>query len=132
MKKNVQQSKTDSIGQSPLPHSEFSDTPKNYVHWSDQDWLDSGLHPKIHSSLSRIDRALQGITAIHDLLAMNFQRNTFLRYHEPDEASPCPFSGLTDNHEEGLHCALRALLEEAESKMRQLRNNDNDCWGRPA
>ncbi len=107
-----------------MPQSEFSDTPRNYAHWSDQEWRESGLHPKIYSPLSRIDRALQGITAIHDLLALNFQRSARLRDLGP--SAPCSFSGLTVNHEEGLHCALKALLEEAESKLCKLRNND-DC-----
>lgn len=97
--------------------------------WSDQDWLESGAPPSIHNRLSGIDRALQGIRAIHDLLALNFERNTVLRYHGADEAACCSFYGLTDTHEEGLYVAMRVLLDTTEGPLRELRNNHEYCWG---
>ena len=67
MRKTVQQPAPESIGQTPDAHSEKSDAPRNWMVWSDQDWLESGAPPSIHNRLSGIDRALQGIRAIHDL-----------------------------------------------------------------
>jgi len=129
MRKTVQQSATESIGQSPASRSEKSDAPRNWQVWSDQDWLESGAPPSIHNRLSGIDRALQGIRAIHDLLALNFERNTFIRNHGIDEAACCALFGLTDTHEEGLFVAMRVLLDTTESPLRELRNNHEFCWG---
>ena len=99
--------------------------------WSDQDWLESGAPPSIHNRLSGIDRALQGIRAIHDLLALNFERTTFIRNHGADEAARCALAlfGLTDTHEEGLYVAMRVLLDSTERPLRELRDNDGRCWG---
>ena len=111
MKKTVQQTAIESIGQTPASHSEKSDAPRNWQVWSDQDWLESGAPPSIHNRLSGIDRALQGIRAI------------------ADEAACCSFYGLTDTHEEGLYVAMRVLLDTTEGPLRELRNNHEYCWG---
>lgn len=129
MRKTVQQPAPESIGQTPDAHSEKSDAPRNWMVWSDQDWLESGAPPSIHNRLSGIDRALQGIRAIHDLLALNFERTTFIRNHGADETACCALFGLTDTHEEGLYVAMRVLLDTTERPLRELRNNHEYCWG---
>lgn len=127
MKKTVQQPAPESIGQTPEAHSEKPDAPHNWMVWSDERWLESGAPPSVQNRLMRVDRALQGVRAIHDLLALNFQRNNSIRYHG-DEAS-CAFSGLTDSHEEGLYVAMRVLLDTADVPIGELRDNDGRCWG---
>lgn len=127
MRKTVQQTATESIGQPPDAHSEKSDEPSSWSVWSDENWLDSGAPPLVQNRLMRVDRALQGVRAIHDLLALNFQRKNSIRYH--GDAAYCSFSGLTDSHEEGLYVAMRVLLDTADVPICELRDNDGRCWG---
>lgn len=124
MKRTVQQSPGKSIGQTPDPSSEIPDSPYfRHQHWSDAHWEEIGLRPAIENRLARVDRALQSMGAIHELLTFSF--------HAGIEAGcvSSPALRLSPTHQEGLHCAFQCLFEEASLTMGDLRDNTMDCWG---
>lgn len=122
----VHQTAPDAIGQTPSPNSEKSYGPFRYEHWSDGAWEQRGLRPAVEIKLARVDRALQSIGALHELLVLNFQTAGFPFDDEPEAAG----LRLTSAQQEGLHCAIRMLHEEALCTMGDLRDDTNGCWGK--
>lgn len=121
----VQQTAPDAIGQTPNPNSENSYGPFRYQHWSDAHWEERGLRPAIEMKLARVDRALQSIGSLHELLVLHFHAGAAFD-DEPDAAG----LRLSSTQQEGLHCAIRMLQEEAICTMGDLRDDTNGCWGK--
>lgn len=96
--------------------------PATYRPWTDEIWMASGLQPGITVRLARIDRALQGLSVISELLAQDFTDS-----QTDDEQPPAP--RLPVRYQECLHAAAWTLHETAETAMQQLRDNEHDCWG---
>ncbi|EKT4088822.1 hypothetical protein QEG26_002793 [Stenotrophomonas maltophilia] len=121
----VQQTAPDAIGQTRDPNSEKSYGPFRYQHWSDAHWEERGLRPAIELKLARVDRALQTIGTLHELLVLNFQAGAVFD-DEPDAAG----LRLSSTQQEGLHCAIQMLHEDASWAMCELRDNTDGCWGK--
>lgn len=96
-----------------------------YLHWTDAMWDASGLRPHISNRLARIDRALQGLSVITELLAEEFAAS------QTEDGQPSP-GRLQVRHQEGLHAAVLQLNETAGEAIQQLRENEHNCWGLPA
>lgn len=98
-----------------------------YRHWSDTQWEDLGINPRLSARLAKVDRALHGMGAIQELLAMSFVANQA----EDDDRSP-DTPRLSPNRQEGLNAAAFTLFCSAADAMAELRDNEHNCWGRPA
>lgn len=121
MKRTVQQSPDKSIGQTPDSHSENPYAALRHKHWSDAHWDEIGLSPAIENRLARVDRALQSMYVISELLTISFVASV--------ETQDVPAPQFSPGQREGLHCALLYLSDDAAETMGELRDNARDCWG---
>lgn len=111
----------ETTGESPALPSENSDT----RHWSDLLWETSPPAIGVANRLALIDRTLQGMSAINDLLRVDWVTRRRANDNEISE----PNATLRPWQAEGLHTALIVLMDTAEESMQQLRDNTYNCWG---
>jgi hypothetical protein len=98
-----------------------------YRYWSDTRWEDLGINPNVSARLAKVDRALHGMGAIQELLAMSFDASQA----EEDDRSPDTLR-LSPSVQEGLNAAAITLFFTAADAMTALRDNEHNCWGQPA
>lgn len=98
-----------------------------YRHWSDTQWEDLGINPRLSARLAKVDRALHGMGAIQELLAMSFDASQA----EDDDRSSDTLR-LSPSVQEGLNAAAITLFFTAADAMTALRDNEHNCWGRSA
>lgn len=101
--------------------------PKPYRHWPDSQWDDLGINPNVSARLAKVDRALHGMGAIQELLAMSFDASQA----EGEDRSPDTLR-LSPSVQEGLNAAAITLFFTAADAMTALRENEHNCWGRSA
>jgi len=120
MDSTVQQRYPESIGEHLDTLSEKTDPAQVTEHWSDQQWRENPLPNSITNRLARIDRALQGIEAIHTLLHRNWRAKA--------EQWPA-YEALSPIMVEGLHVALEGLHGIAVASCESVRMNEFGICG---
>ena len=117
----------EAIGQSSSPASDNSYAkPKHFQHWTDEHWQELGIRPNIGYRMARIDRALQGLWAIHQLQAINFAAT-----QEEEVGENSGLLRLTGSQQDGLNAAAWSLHCDAARAIENLRDNLDNCWGTP-
>lgn len=99
-----------------------SNRPSPYRYWSDVYWAELGVSSAITSRMARIDRALQGLNVVSELLSMGFDAS------QDEEELPGRLQ-LTPSQQERLGAAAWTLHDEANRTMQHLRDNVDNCWG---
>lgn len=91
-------------------------------HWSDEVWQEKQIPRAVTMRLSAIDRALQGVMGMHNML-LNDERKAewcgAIRESGPDPLRPSQI--------EDLHSIIEVLLLQASKDMQQLRDHD-EYW----
>ncbi len=123
MATTVPHPETDAIGDSPDAHSEKSDGYRPHIHWSDMSWDERRLPGMATIHLQHVDRALQSMGAISEVLTRAF-------HAQCDESGELDGAILSATTQEGLHLALHCLWTQATITMAELRNDERECWGK--
>lgn len=123
MDTTVPQSAADAIRHSTEPSSEKSDGYRPHVHWSDETWDERRLPGLAAVHLQHVDRALQSMGAISEVLTRSF-------HAQYDDSGDSAAAILTPTTQAELHLALRCLWTQATDSMTSLRNDERECWGK--
>lgn len=92
-------------------------------HWTDAMWAESRLPVGASTRLAKVDRALQGISAIDELLwQVLAERQAALA-----DNTQAPKVPIKPWQEEGLKAALMELMAVAEASVQDLRENRHGC-----
>lgn len=114
---------TDAIGDSPDAHSEKSGGYRPHIHWSDMTWDERRLPARATVHLQHVDRALQSMGAISEVLTRAFHA----QYDDSGDSDAALLTPTTQAH---LHLALHCLWTQASDSMTELRNDERECWGK--
>ncbi|KAF1055049.1 MAG: hypothetical protein GAK34_00636 [Delftia tsuruhatensis] len=123
MDTTVQQTIPETIGETRDTHSENSDPAQVAEHWSDRDWRENPLSIGITNRLARIDRVLQGMGVIHDLLQQNWRGETAKAEQRHS------YEAMAPHMVEGLHLTLEDLRGIAVDACDSVRMNEFGICG---
>lgn len=123
----LQQLSPAAIGESPDAHSDKSDLKQpaeTQRHWSDRAWEELKLPGALHWRIARVDRAVQAMGALQQLL-MRDNRGVIEVEGDPDSYQ---HSALSSGEVQGIHLAFDLIWCSTYDDISDLRDNKHDCW----